>query len=44
MFDGLITIAGCDKTIPAMAMALGRLNIPGLDRIRPYCWARRDVL
>jgi dihydroxy-acid dehydratase len=29
MFDGLITIAGCDKTIPAMAMALGRLNIPG---------------
>lgn len=30
MFDGLVTIAGCDKTIPAMAMALGRLNIPGL--------------
>jgi len=30
MFDGLITIAGCDKTIPAMAMVLGRLNIPGI--------------
>jgi len=30
MFDGLITISGCDKTIPAMAMVLGRLNIPGL--------------
>ena len=30
MFDGLVTIAGCDKTIPAMAMALGRVNIPGL--------------
>ena len=30
MFDGLVVIAGCDKTIPAMAMALGRVNIPGL--------------
>jgi len=30
MFDGLVTIAGCDKTIPAMAMVLGRLNIPGV--------------
>lgn len=30
MFDGLVVIAGCDKTIPAMAMALGRINIPGL--------------
>lgn len=30
MFDGLVTLSGCDKTIPAMAMALGRLDIPGL--------------
>ena len=30
MFDGLVAIAGCDKTIPAMAMAIGRLNIPGV--------------
>ena len=30
LFDGLVTIAGCDKTIPAMAMALGRLDLPGL--------------
>jgi dihydroxy-acid dehydratase len=30
MFDGLVTISGCDKTIPAMAMVLGRLDIPGL--------------
>src|SRR4029450_9189233 len=30
MFDGLVTIASCDKTIPAMAMVLGRLNLPGL--------------
>jgi dihydroxy-acid dehydratase len=29
MFDGLLTIAGCDKTIPAMAIALGRVNVPG---------------
>lgn len=28
--DALVTIAGCDKTIPASAMALLRLNIPGL--------------
>jgi dihydroxy-acid dehydratase len=30
MFDGIVTISGCDKTIPAMVMVLGRLNIPGL--------------
>ena len=30
MFDALVVIAGCDKTIPAMAMALGRLDVPGL--------------
>src|SRR5690349_16372910 len=30
MFDGLVAISGCDKTIPAMAMALGRLDIPGV--------------
>ena len=29
-FDALVVIAGCDKTIPAMAMALGRLDLPGL--------------
>jgi len=30
MFDGLVTISGCDKTIPGMAMVLGRVNVPGL--------------
>jgi len=30
MFDGLVTISGCDKTIPAMTMVLGRVNIPSL--------------
>ncbi len=30
MFDALVCIVGCDKTIPAAAMALARLKIPGL--------------
>src|SRR5918911_1832885 len=30
LFDGLIVLVGCDKTIPAGVMALVRLNIPGL--------------
>jgi dihydroxy-acid dehydratase len=30
LFDGLVCIVGCDKTIPAAAMALGRLDLPGL--------------
>jgi dihydroxy-acid dehydratase len=29
-FDGLVLIVGCDKTIPAAAMALCRLDIPGV--------------
>ncbi len=29
-FDGLVGISGCDKTIPAMVLALLRLNVPGL--------------
>src|SRR5271167_3269315 len=29
-FDGIIALVGCDKTIPGAAMALARLNIPGL--------------
>jgi dihydroxy-acid dehydratase len=30
MFDAVVCVVGCDKTIPAAAMALARLNIPGL--------------
>jgi len=30
MFDAVIVIVGCDKTIPAAAMGLIRLNIPGM--------------
>jgi dihydroxy-acid dehydratase len=29
-FDALITLVACDKTIPAGAMALLRMNVPGL--------------
>ena len=28
--DGVIVLVGCDKTIPAAAMALARMNIPGV--------------
>jgi dihydroxy-acid dehydratase len=30
MFDALIVLVGCDKTIPAAVMAVTRLNIPAL--------------
>ena len=30
MFDGIVALVGCDKTIPGGAMALLRLNVPGL--------------
>jgi len=30
LFDALIVLVGCDKTIPGGVMALTRLNIPGL--------------
>lgn len=30
MFDAVVSIVGCDKTIPAGAMALVRLGVPGL--------------
>jgi dihydroxy-acid dehydratase len=30
LFDAVVAISGCDKTIPGMVMALARLNLPGL--------------
>src|SRR5689334_8287162 len=30
MFDGIVALVGCDKTIPGAAMALLRLNVPGV--------------
>ncbi|HEX8909315.1 MAG TPA: dihydroxy-acid dehydratase, partial [Anaeromyxobacteraceae bacterium] len=29
-FDGVVALVGCDKTIPGAALALLRLNVPGL--------------
>jgi dihydroxy-acid dehydratase len=47
MFDALVVIVGCDKTIPAAAMALTRLNVPGLilygGSIAPGHFQGRDV-
>jgi dihydroxy-acid dehydratase len=46
-FDGLIVLVGCDKTIPAGAMALARTNTPGLvlygGSIAPGHWHGKDV-
>jgi dihydroxy-acid dehydratase len=30
LFDALVVLVGCDKTIPAAAMALARLDVPGV--------------
>jgi dihydroxy-acid dehydratase len=30
LLDGLVTLTGCDKTIPAMVMAMARLDIPSV--------------
>src|SRR5438046_8653710 len=30
MFDGVIALVGCDKTMPGAAMALLRMNVPGV--------------
>jgi dihydroxy-acid dehydratase len=47
LFDGLVCLVGCDKTIPAAAMALARLDIPGLvlynGSIAPGRFRGRDV-
>ncbi|HWF85796.1 MAG TPA: dihydroxy-acid dehydratase [Vicinamibacterales bacterium] len=46
-FDGVVVLVGCDKTIPAAAMALARLNVPGLllygGSIAPGRWHDRNV-
>lgn len=47
MFDAVVCVVGCDKTIPAGAMALARLNIPGLvlygGTIAPGKFRGKDV-
>ena len=46
-FDAAVIIVGCDKTIPAAAMALARLNLPGVvlysGSIAPGRYLGRDV-
>ncbi|HTV58743.1 MAG TPA: dihydroxy-acid dehydratase [Verrucomicrobiae bacterium] len=48
MFDAVVCVVGCDKTIPGAAMALARLDIPGLilygGTIAPGRWNGKDVL
>jgi dihydroxy-acid dehydratase len=46
-FDALVILVGCDKTIPGAAMALARLDVPGLilygGSIAPGRWQGKDV-
>ena len=46
-FDGLVTVAGCDKSLPGMLIALARLNIPGVflygGSILPGDYCGKDV-
>jgi dihydroxy-acid dehydratase len=47
MFDAVVCVVGCDKTIPAAAMALARMDIPGLvlygGTIAPGSYRGKDV-
>ncbi|HET6371187.1 MAG TPA: dihydroxy-acid dehydratase [Nitrospiria bacterium] len=46
-FDGLVTIAGCDKSLPGMVMASSRLNLPSVfvygGTIQPGCYQGKPV-
>jgi dihydroxy-acid dehydratase len=47
MFDGIVALVACDKTIPGAAMALLRLNVPGVilygGSIMPGKYQGRDL-
>jgi dihydroxy-acid dehydratase len=47
MFDAMIALVACDKTIPGAAMALVRLNVPSVllygGSIAPGRWRDRDL-
>jgi len=47
MFDALVTLCACDKTIPASAMALARIDRPGIllygGSIMPGTWRGKPV-
>ncbi len=46
-YDALVGVAGCDKSLPGMMMAMLRLNVPSVflygGSILPGCWRGRDV-
>ncbi|MEO0398765.1 MAG: dihydroxy-acid dehydratase [Pseudomonadota bacterium] len=46
-YDALVGLAGCDKSLPGMMMAMLRLNVPSVffygGSIMPGCWKGRDV-
>lgn len=46
-FDALVGVAGCDKTLPAVVMAMARVDVPSVllysGSIRPGCWRDQDV-
>ena len=47
MFDGIIALGACDKTLPGLAMAVARLNVPSLllygGTIMPGEWRGKEV-
>ncbi len=47
LLDGVVCLVGCDKTIPGAAMALARLDVPGLvlynGTIYPGTYKGRDL-
>src|SRR5436190_4560392 len=47
LFDGVVALSGCDKTIPGTVMALARLDVPGVmlygGSISPGRFPGRDV-
>jgi len=47
LFDAVVCVVGCDKTIPAAAMAIARMDIPGLvlygGTIAPGSYKGKDV-
>ncbi len=47
LFDAVVCVVGCDKTIPAAGMALARMNLPGLvlygGTIAPGNYRGKDI-
>ncbi len=47
LFDAVVVLAGCDKTLPGTVMALARLNLPGLmlygGSIAPGRYQGKDI-